>query len=1209
MTPDAGWEFWIDRGGTFTDIVARAPGGEILSRKLLSEHPGRYRDAALQGIHDILAVPGDVPLPTDRIRAVKMGTTVATNALLERAGEPTVLVITRGFADVLRIGNQNRPDIFALNIVLPDMLYTDVVEVDERVSANGEVLVRVDTGSLRDSLRKVLERGIRSVAIVFMHAYQFPAHEKLAAEVARDLGFIQVSTSHEASALIRIVSRGDTTVVDAYLSPVLRRYVDSVAKELQGARLLFMQSNGGLTDAHQFRGKDSILSGPAGGVVGAVATSVAAGFDRIIGFDMGGTSTDVCHYRGEFERTLESEVAGVRLRAPMLHIHTVAAGGGSILTFDGARLRVGPRSAGADPGPACYGRGGPLTVTDCNALLGRLVPDNFPRVFGADGDQPLDTEIVRKKFDALANEVTQATGTTRDALSVARGFIDIAVENMAAAIKRISVQRGYDVSRYTLCCFGGAGGQHACLVADALGIQRVFVHREAGVLSAYGMGMADIRVLREQTCEAPCTRQGLEGVLTVCDRLIAEAHEAMLAQTGKAEYEVVRRALIRYEGTDTAIPVELAGAEEMGHSFADMHRQRFGFVDTDRALVIDTVAVELVARFAAAHESTRQAGAPVGDPVMLRRTNMYSGGAMCDVPVYLRDDLSPGRSVTGPALVLEPNSTIVVEPEWKLTITDTRQMVIERTCARRTAGGIGTEVDPVMLEIFNKLFMSVAEQMGDTLRNTSYSVNMKERLDFSCAVFDDTGALVANAPHVPVHLGSMGDAVASVIAACGADMRPGDAYLHNAPYNGGTHLPDITVITPVFDDPGARILFYVASRGHHADIGGKTPGSMPPDSTSLDEEGVLIENFLAVRAGKLRERELLKLLTGGKYPARNPAQNLADLKAQIAANTRGVHELHMLVNSYGLETVHAYMTHVQNNAEESVRRVIGVLSNGKFSVELDDGSRIQVQVRIDPVRRCADIDFSGTSPQQTGNFNAPSSVCKAAVLYVFRTLVSDDIPLNAGCLKPIRLTIPPRSLLSPEYPAAVVAGNVETSQAIVDALYGALGVCAAAQGTMNNFTFGNAEYQYYETLCGGAGAGNGFCGASAVHTHMTNSRLTDAEVLERRYPVRLESFSLRRGSGGPGRYRGGDGVIRRIRFLRPMTASILSNRRRVAPFGLAGGGDGMRGRNYVELVDGAVVDLAACDRIEVGAGDVFVIETPGGGGFGAITAKNSKKGR
>ena len=1197
-------EFWIDRGGTFTDIVARRADGTLVTHKLLSDNPERYRDAAVHGIRELLGLAPGAPIPRGTILAVKMGTTVATNALLERTGERTALVITRGFADALRIGYQNRPKLFVRSIELPAPLYAHVIEADERIGAHGDVVRELDVASLAPALRDAYAAGVRAVAVVLMHGYRYPQHERAIAELAKAVGFPQVSTSHEVSPLMKLVSRGDTTVVDAYLSPILRRYVDEVERDLgrardDGLRLQFMQSSGGLTDAHRFQGKDAILSGPAGGIVGAVEVSRLAGFDRIIGFDMGGTSTDVTHWAGEYERAFVTEVAGVRLRAPMMSIHTVAAGGGSLCTFDGARFRVGPASAGANPGPASYRRGGPLTVTDCNVMVGKLDPDLFPKVFGPGGDQPLDAAVVREMFDALAKTVESATGHARSPAQIADGFLDIAVENMANAIKHISVQRGYDVTGYTLCSFGGAGGQHACRVADALGMTRVFIHPLAGVLSAYGMGLADVRALRQQAVEVE-----LSGVSLAA----ASAASVALEEAGRLDVEAqgVARSRIRcertlhlkYDGTDTTLAVPMAAdAGAIVGDFERRYRRQYGFLMPGKALMIESIAIEAIGTPHDVRDGQPRFEARAGAVRALGRHPVYSQAQWRDASVYAREDLRPDDAIDGPALIREPNATTIVEPGWRATLSARDHLILERVEPIRRVHAIGTRADPVMLEVFNNLFMAIAEQMGVTLANTSYSVNIKERLDFSCALFDGDGNLIANAPHMPVHLGSMGESVRTIIDRRSAAMAPGDVFVLNAPYNGGTHLPDVTVIAPVFLD-GAVPEFYVAARGHHADIGGITPGSMPPASTHVDEEGVLLDNVQLVAEGVFLEAEIRGILRSGRYPVRNVEQNLADLRAQVAACAKGAEELAKMVAHFGLGVVRAYMKHVQDNAEEAVRRVVGALRDGSFAYEMDSGAVIRVAIRVDRASRSATIDFTGTSPQQPTNFNAPSSVCKAAVLYVFRTLVDDEIPMNAGCLKPLTIIIPDGSMLSPRYPAAVVAGNVETSQTVTDALYGALGVLAASQGTMNNFTFGNDRYQYYETISGGAGAGPDFDGASVVQTHMTNSRLTDPEVLEWRFPVRLEDFSVRRGSGGDGVHRGGDGAVRRVRFLEPMTAVMVANHRRIAPFGAGGGDSAAPGRNWVERAGGTREGYGATFQVEMEAGDVFVVETPGGGGFG-----------
>ncbi|WP_346728253.1 hydantoinase B/oxoprolinase family protein [Rubrivivax gelatinosus] len=1216
------WQFWIDRGGTFTDVVGRDPAGALHTLKLLSENPEHYEDAAVEGMRRLLGLAPGEPITPERVDCVKMGTTVATNALLERRGEPTLLVTTRGFRDALRIAWQARPRLFERHIVLPELLYARVAEADERVQDDGTVLQPLDEAALAAELAAARAAGLRACAIVFLHGWRHTAHEAAAERLARAAGFEQVSVSHRTSPLMKFVPRGDTTVVDAYLSPILRRYVERVGAHMPGVRLLFMQSSGGLTEATRFQGKDAILSGPAGGIVGMVRTALAAGHGKVIGFDMGGTSTDVSHYAGEFERAFETQVAGVRMRAPMMSIHTVAAGGGSILAFDGARLRVGPESAGANPGPACYRRGGPLATTDANVLLGRVQPAWFPRVFGPGADEPLDRDGVVARFQALAAEVVSATGRETTPEALAEGFVAIAVQNMANAIKRISVARGYDVTGYTLQCFGGAGGQHACGVADALGMTRVFVHPLAGVLSAYGMGLADRIVMREASLEQPLDATGLAAARERLQQLGGAASDELVAQGVAPEgIELRPRLLLRYAGTDTALELALAagdGVAALAAAFEAAYRLRFAFVMPGRCLVVEAVSVEAVA----AGEGFDEAAAPIEPaafvPEAAARVRVYSGGWQ-DAGLYVREQLRAGAVVDGPAILAERNATTVVEPGWRARVRPATlaadpgapggPLELERVLPRAAVHAAGTEADPVMLEVFNNLFMSIAEQMGSRLQNTAYSVNIKERLDFSCALFDAEGRLIANAPHMPVHLGSMSESIRSVIER-NPGMQAGEVYALNDPYHGGTHLPDVTVVTPVYlDAADAKPAFFVASRGHHADIGGSTPGSMPPFSSTIAEEGVLLDNVLLVQDGRLREAEMRALLASGPHPARNPEQNLADLRAQIAANEKGVHELRAIVAQYGRETVAAYMGHVQDNAEESVRRVIGALKNGAFELPLDNGAVIRVQVTVDTGAREATIDFSGTSEQLPNNFNAPKAVTMAAVLYVFRTLVDADIPLNAGCLKPLKVIVPEGSMLNPRPPAAVVAGNVETSMCVTNALYGALGVMASGPCTMSNFTFGNERHQYYETISGGSGAGavfdaagrvtGGFDGTAVVQTHMTNSRLTDPEVLEHRFPVLLESYRLRAGSGGAGRWRGGDGGVRRLRFLEAMTASILSNGRQVPAFGLAGGAPGAVGVNRVERADGRVEPLGHIGSVAMQPGDVFVVETPGGGGYGA----------
>jgi 5-oxoprolinase (ATP-hydrolysing) len=1219
--PPGRWEFWIDRGGTFTDVIGRRPDGKLVTHKLLSENPEAYADAAVAGIRHLLGLATGEPIAAAGIGAVKMGTTVATNALLERKGERTLLLITEGFRDALRIGYQARPKIFARHIVIPDMLYERVVEVDERVRADGTVERAVDLDAARAELKRAKEDGIRAVAVVLMHAYRYGEHERQIAFLARECGFEQVSASHEVSPLIKLVGRGDTTVVDSYLSPILRRYVARVAEELKPSpqaggehpRLMFMMSSGGLTAAELFRGKDAILSGPAGGVVGMAETGRQAGFRRLIGFDMGGTSTDVSHFAGEYERAFETEVAGVRMRAPMMLIHTVAAGGGSILHFDGARLRVGPDSAGANPGPACYRRGGPLTVTDANVMVGKLLPDFFPKIFGPRQNEPLDAVAVREAFAMLAKEI--GGGRTRE--QVADGFIKIAVENMANAIKKISVQRGYDVTRYALNCFGGAGGQHACLVADALGMTSVLIHPLSSLLSAYGMGLADIRSVRQQAIEEPFGEKARVALARAVRRL---AHSAIGEVSGQGvsadKITLHARAHIRYAGTDTALivdvgehrpllrgEVKVASLRKMQSAFERAHKVRFGFIDRGKNLVVEAISVEAVGGGANFRETARKIKR-TKLPAPARRTRLFSGGKWHRAVVFTRATLAPGHKANGPAIIIEPHQTVVVEHGWQAGLTAKNHLVLRRIKKLARPRAIGTRADPVMLEVFNNLFMSIAEQMGVALQNTAYSVNIKERLDFSCAVFNGDGSLVANAPHMPVHLGSMDRAVETVIRENKGKIRPGDVYAINAPYNGGTHLPDITVCTPVF--AGRKIVFWVASRGHHADIGGISPGSMSPNATTIEQEGIYIDNFKLVDRGRFRDKDIYALLTSGKYPARNPEQNVNDLKAQIAANEKGVQELRKMVRHFTMPVARAYMRHVQDNAAESVRRVLDRLHDSAFSVEMDQGTVIKVRIAVDKKKREATVDFTGTSPQQPNNFNAPEPVTRAAVLYVFRVMVDDDIPMNAGCLRPIRIVIPRKSLLSPEFPAAVVAGNVETSQEVTNCLFGALGATAAAQGTMNNLNFGNARYQYYETICSGSPAGPGFPGTDAVHTHMTNTRLTDPEILEFRYPVLLEDFHVRKDSGGRGRWNAGDGIVRTIRFLEKMECTILSGHRRVRPFGLAGGEDGQVGENHVRRKDGRVEKLAGCDATSIDAGEAIIIQTPTAGGYGKRAITTSK---
>ena len=1196
------WDFWIDRGGTFTDIIGRAPDGTLHARKVLSENPGAYKDAAVHGIRQLLGLNANDLIPAGSIGDVRMGTTVATNALLERKGERTALVVTKGFRDALRIGYQARADIFAKAVKKPEELYSDVIEIAERVHADGTIEISPDVAALHAAFSDLKHQGYDSIAIVFMHAWRFPEHEKLAAKIARDIGFSQVSVSHEVSPLVKFVGRGDTTVVDAYLSPILARYVAMVASELDaersGARLMFMMSSGGLTAADLFKGKDAVLSGPAGGVVALAETGKEAGFDHVIGFDMGGTSTDVAHFDGTYERAFETEVAGVRMRAPMMMIHTVAAGGGSILHYDGARFRVGPDSGGANPGPACYRRGGPLTVTDANVMLGKLDPEFFPSIFGPKQNERLDASIVREKFNALAAKM----GGERSAEEIADGFVRIAVANMAEAIKKISVARGHDVTRYALNAFGGASGQHACLVADALAMTTVLIHPYSSLLSAYGMGLASIRATREQAIEHVLNEETLGLYDQQAERLLSLCFEEVTGQgVDKNEIILHRRALLRYAGTDSAIEIDMPkGSNRLQATrdlFEEAHKERFGFSDPAKGIVLEAVSVEAVGGNATIlHSSNEETSDPLPKPDTTRP--IFSNGIAHQAAVYNRATLKAGHRVLGPALIIEPHQTIMVEAGWECRLTPLNHLILNRVVPLERRHAAGTEADPILLEIFNNLFMSIAEQMGVTLQNTASSVNIKERLDFSCAVFDHEGRLVANAPHMPVHLGSMDRSVETIIRMNEGKIRPGDVYMLNAPYNGGTHLPDITVCTPVFDDEGKAILFWVASRGHHADVGGVAPGSMSPRATRIEEEGVYIDNFYLVEKGLFREEAVHTLLTGGAYPVRNVTQNINDLKAQIAANEKGVRELKKVIHDFGLETVRAYMGYVQDNAAEHVARVIETLHDSEFSYEMDQGCFIKVKITVDKTKREATVDFTGTSPQRPDNFNAPEPVTRAAVLYVFRVMVNDMIPMNAGCLRPIHVILPENSMLSPRYPAAVVAGNVEVSQAVTNCLFGALGAMAAAQGTMNNLTFGNARYQYYETICSGSSAGPGFDGSPGVHVHMTNSRLTDPEILENRYPVLLEDFHIRKNSGGKGQWNSGDGTSRTIRFLEDMECAILSGHRRIKPFGLKGGEPGELGQTLIKRLDGSVDVLKGADQTSLKAGETVTVITPTGGGYG-----------
>jgi len=1186
----AKWQFWIDRGGTFTDIVARDPNGDIHTLKLLSENDTQYDDAALAAIRKLMGTSASDPIRKADIASVKMGTTVATNALLERKGDRTLLVITKGYRDALKIGYQARPKLFDLNVILPEQLYEQVIEVEERIGPNGEVITPLDISELSGDLRKACNSGITSVAIITMHGYRYPDHEEKIAVLAYEVGFDQISTSHQTSPLMKLVGRGDTTVVDAYLSPILRRYVDKVQDELGDTPLYFMQSNGGLADAEHFKGKDAILSGPAGGIVGAVKTAALSGFNKLIGFDMGGTSTDVSHYNGNFERTYETVVAGVRMRTPMMNIHTVAAGGGSILHYDGSRFRVGPDSAGADPGPSCYRNGGPLTVTDCNLLLGYLSAEYFPNTFGENADQPIDQVIVEEKFNRLAKQIKEKSTIEE----IAEGFLKIAIENMAAAVKKISTEKGYDVRDYTLVSFGGAGGQHACKIADRLGIKKIFLHPYAGVLSAFGIGLADLRAIKEQTVEKPLTDEH-EGEVNKIAKALTQEAETILKSQDINQASTLVRLHVKYAGSDSTLEVPLASVSKMTKKFNELHHLQFGFTSPDKQLIVEKIHAEAFGGGGAVDVNV-----PKETPNhQIVRSKIYRKGEWQYATVIHRNELNTHiKELTGPAIVREDHGTNYLEKGWRAYSDKQHNLIFERDKDLNQETAIGTDVDPIQLEIFNNLFMSIAEQMGAVLENVAHSVNMKERLDFSCALFDKEGNLVANAPHMPVHLGSMGKSIKTIISNRSSTIKKGDVYMLNDPYNGGTHLPDITVISPWFDDGNTEPSYYVATRGHHADIGGITPGSMPPMSKNIHEEGILFDDFLLSEKGVFKESELKKALKSSEFPARNPEQNIADLKGQIAANEKGIKELSRITKHYNVDTVTAYMMHVQDNAEEAVRRVIHKLKNTSFDYPLDNGAHIRVKVTIDPKKRAAKLDFHGTSPELKSNFNAPLAICHAAVLYVFRCLVDDDIPLNQGCLKPVEIIVPEKSFLNPTHPCAVVAGNVETSQAIVNCLFLAFGAMAASQGTMNNLTFGDDDIQYYETIAGGMGATEKNNGASAIQSHMTNSRLTDPEVLEWRYPVLLKEFKIRENSGGRGRYNGGNGVERRVEFLKDMHAAIISNNRTVTPMGINGGGDASRGENWIQRVDGDIQILDSSEETEVKKGDIFIIKTPGGGGYG-----------
>jgi 5-oxoprolinase (ATP-hydrolysing) len=1186
-----GWTFWIDRGGTFTDVIGRSPDGAEQTLKLLSASPS-YADAAVEAMRRLLCVEPGERFPADRVAAIKMGTTVATNALLERKGARTLLVVTRGFADSILIGDQSRPELFALDILRPEPLYAGVIEAEERLASDGGVVAALDAAALGAALTAARREGFTSVAIAFLHSDLNPAHERAAGEIARAAGFDYVALSHEASPLPRFIPRAETAVADAYLTPVLRAYVEQVAEAVEGAPLWFMTSAGQLVRAEAFRGKDAVVSGPAGGVVGVARTARLAGSTAVLGFDMGGTSTDVCRFAGTLERRDTARVAGARLRSPMLDVETVAAGGGSILTHDGFRARAGPASAGADPGPACYGRGGPATVTDANLVLGRLDPSWFPSVFGPRGDAPLDPAAARARIAELA----VAMGLSVEA--AAEGFVAVAVEQMAQAVRRISTERGFDPRDHALVSFGGAAGQVCCQVADALGVTEVLSPKHASLLSAWGIGQASVGALRQAGLELPLDPAGLAAADVLADRLAAEAREALAAQ-GSDAGTVERRLLLRYDGADAALPVPVSDASTARNAFETAHQRLFGFIEPDRAILIGSVEAEASAASASAHPGEGldpdQGARDLGQHP--DRSGPHPGpGLRRDEPLIVQ--AREFDRIDGPALIIRSDTQIAVAGGWRATAEADGLIRLTRSVPLVATAIAADRPDPVTLELFNRRFMGVAEAMGAALERTAHSVNIKERLDFSCALFDADGGLVANAPHMPVHLGSMGASVRATKARHPV-LRAGEAFALNNPYFGGTHLPDITVVMPVFMEEDGAPAFYVAARGHHADVGGIQPGSMPPFSKTLDEEGVLLDAVPIMREGRFLEAETRAALAKGRWPARAPDRNLADLKAQIAACQAGAAAVADMIRAHGPQTVARYMTFVQQNAEQSVRRAVGRLVDGEARVPMDGGGEVAVTVKVDAARGEAVLDFTGSADQLGNNFNAPAAIVDAAALYVFRSLVDDDIPLNAGCLTPLKILTRHGSMLDPEPPAAVVAGNVETSQHVVDALYAAIGAMANSQGSMNNFTFGDDQKQYYETICGGAGATATRAGTSAVHTHMTNSRLTDPEILERRFPVRVEHFGVRQGSGGEGLHRGGDGAVRRLRFLAPMEAALLSTRRSHSPQGICGGSAALAGRQRLIEAGGGVKELPGCFSITVRPGDVVEIETPGGGGFGS----------
>ncbi len=1219
------WRFAVDRGGTFTDIVGIAPGGALHTGKLLSVSD-TYEDAGVEGIRRMLNIAPGERLDASVIDVLRIGTTVATNALLERKGEPTALCTTAGFEDLLAIGNGARPELFNLKVEKPPPLYSLVEGVRETVDARGRVIAPLDIGGAEKTLERIRKSGFDNLAIVLKHSWKNPAHEQLLGRIALEkAGFRHVILSHEVMPLLNFLKRGQTTMIEAYLGPVLFAYAQTLKRLVGEVAIEFMQSSGGLVDANLLKAKDTILSGPAGGVIGFSSIAKRLEIPQSIGFDMGGTSTDVSRYDGAYNHVFESSIDGVPFHTDMLDVETVASGGGSILTFDGERLRTGPESAGSDPGPACYGLGGPLTVTDANMLLGRIVPEFMPRTFGKTRDRMPDIEAARKLFTALTERIERETGISYSPPELAAGFLRVANETMCRAMKKISVARGYDIRRHALVSFGGAASQHACDIANLLDIGTVVVPLHSSVLSAYGIAVADRTERTVRAVMRPLTADLPRTLLGAAKTSALPVIHTLRSASGTEPLTTVSLDM-RPRGADTWLPIPCASgtgdtivfksAGEIRRAFEREYLARFGFRPDDPAPEVVNMRTETrIATSLAPDEfdrdtPTRQVRK--SEAVFSRPVWIDSGFEQ--VPVFDRTRLSPGDCIDGPAMIADDQLTLLVQKGFAARVDGREAVVLENKNGPTEAGAHEAEAfagpDPVMLEVCNNLFMNVAEQMGHTLSNTAHSVNMKERHDFSCALFDGKGNLVSNAPHIPVHLGAMEATVRHIIDENRSGMREGDMYLANDPHRGGSHLPDMTIVTPFFSDGGPPA-FFLANRGHHADIGGIRPGSMPPSSRSIEDEGVVIGNFLLVRGGRLREREVRRLLSSGPYPARNIEERLSDLKAQVAANNRGVTELQRIMARYGRDVVERYMRYIQDNARRAMQRALGNIAgesgffHSGFEDRMDNGAKIAVSITVrteQGKKPRALIDFTGTSPEDPGNINAPQAVTRAAVLYVLRGLIEEDIPLNAGCLEPVEILVPGGSLLNPSNRAAVAVGNVETSQRIVDVLLGALGKAAASQGTMNNLLFGRPDDsggQYYETIPGGSGALEGHCGASGVQVHMTNTRITDPEVLEERFPeVAVTGFSLRRCSGGAGRWRGGDGVRRALLFNTPMQVTVISERRKASPFGLDGGKPGMRGVNRLIAEDGREIRLEGrVDRI-VEPGETIVIETPGGGGYG-----------